>query len=352
MMRGHDIPGTPLRFAHVTRSMERVRVNMSASAACSPQSATFMRVEHYRSERPAVVVLNWNNAERTIATARALANWQHVQPKIIVVDNASSAADRSALASLADVAQILFQPTNLGYAGGNNVGIRTALELGHEFILLLNNDATLAEDAALGMMRAMAEHPQLGLVGPVIVEMTPRGKLLTAGGRNIALFPNTRRTLPIRGTASALLPVSYVPGTVALIRAAVFRQAGCLDERFFFSGEMADLCRRARAKGFECAVLTTSQAFHRKQTASSNIAALHAYYTLRNRFLYVRNSGRAVGALRVYWAAIGLAMLGVATGRRNHTLRKAIQLALRDGWQESWGNRNDVFLTQGQCDHS
>lgn len=320
--------------------------------AVSAKFPKYMNATDQRSQRPAVVVLNWNNAERTIATARALADWQHVQPKIIVVDNASIASDHSALANLADVAQVLFQPTNLGYAGGNNVGIRAALQLGHEFILLLNNDATLAEDAALGMMRAMAEHPQLGLVGPVIVEMTPRGEVFTAGGRNIALFPNTRRTLSSRGTGSALLPVSYVPGTAALIRAAVFRQVGYLDERFFFSGEMADLCRRARAKGFKCAVLTTSRAFHRKQPASSNIAALHAYYTLRNRFLYVRNSGRGVGALRMYWAAVALAMLVVATGRRNHALQKAIQLALRDGWQESWGNRNDVFLTQSQCDHS
>jgi GT2 family glycosyltransferase len=82
--------------------------------------------------------------------------------------------------------------------------------------------------------------------------------------------------------------VDYVPGTVALVARRVFEVAGLLDEDYFFAGEMADLCLRARQLGFRCVADPRARACHDLDRSSAIRERLHAYYVYRNRFLYLR----------------------------------------------------------------
>jgi GT2 family glycosyltransferase len=302
--------------------------------------------------RVAAVVLNWNASAQTLRAVRELLSWQRLCPKIFIVDNASAPEDRLHLSSLAGSAALLFQSANLGYAGGNNVGIEAALQAQAEAVLLLNNDAYIDEEDAMKLVKVLTEHADAGIVGPVLREIQPDGRAVdTAGGRNIALFPHTRRALRNRSPAP-LLDVCYVPGTAALVRSEVFRRIGLFDRDFFFSGEMADLCARAKTAGFRCVIFTEAQAQHRKESAAPTMTALHAYYTLRNRFLYARkHAGRLAMLLRAYWILLGWVSWGSAALKGNPEMQRAIRLALSDGWNEHWGPRNDVFLSKSNGGH-
>lgn len=291
-----------------------------------------------------VVVLNWNNAAVTAACARDVSRWSRIRPRILIVDNASAPEDRQQLRGSCTADRILESRTNLGYAGGNNLGIRAALRGGAREILLLNNDARIREDDVLRLLEGLHARRDTAVLGPALRE-TGRRTRLYAGGRDIAWHVRTR--IPCSAAASGAPQarnVDYVPGTVALIRREAFERTGLLDEAYFFSGEMADFCRRARRSGGGCTVLTAAQAVHEIDECSPLRNTLHVYYALRNRFLYAaKHEPRRRKALTAGWIGIGLAMAVAALLRADGQKARAIAWALRDGTAGRFGNRNGLF---------
>ena len=204
--------------------------------------------------------------------------WQKLQPKVLIIDNESTEASRAALREFIGADQLVCSATNLGYSGGNNLGIEHALAAGCEYILLLNADADLPEDSARRLLKRLEENPQVSILGPVIVEAPHGWDQPLAGGRDIARHVFTRvklrrdrikrlRDYPLRA-------VDYVPGTVFLARAELFRDTGLLDEKYFFSGEIADLCKRASAKAQGICIDLEVEVRHRPEAAAANSRAV------------------------------------------------------------------------------
>jgi GT2 family glycosyltransferase len=134
-----------------------------------------------------IVVLNYNGYEDTISCVDSLLKIQYENYKIIVVDNAST-NDHSALQQNLPSEIILLQSgKNLGYAGGNNVGIRWALENDADYVCVLNND-TEVDPAFLKQLVDFAEaNPDCGMVGPAILEFNEQEIVQTTGAMiNIA----------------------------------------------------------------------------------------------------------------------------------------------------------------------
>lgn len=313
----------------------------------------------------AVVILNWNQAAATIRCVEAVAAWTQVASDIWVVDNASQDGSRDLIPKQCPTAQVLASDTNLGFAGGNNLALRRILSSRSDVVLLLNNDAVIAEDQVQHLLTELETHPRLGTVGPLLDErrglssqkrfaQAGKEQVFTAGGRDIAHHLGTRHAcsaedLPALIATHRLLDVDYVPGTVALVRAEVFRTVGLFDEDYFFSGEMADFCRRARAKGWTSAICTRAWAKHTPGGGARS--TLYRYYTLRNRFLYIRKfypawsginpSRRALFAC--LWSIVGLVMASRSLIQGRPAEARAAWCALRDGLTGRFGNRNALF---------
>lgn len=296
----------------------------------------------------AVIILNWKQAAATVSCVQAVAAWQRLAPAIWVVDNASPEGSGDLLRCPA--AAVLASAVNLGFAGGNNLALRSILASKTETVLLLNNDAQIAEDQVQELLSELAAHPRLGIVGPLLREVVGREQIFSAGGRDIARHLSTRdkhpwTELPALVATHRLLEVDYVPGTVALIRAEVFRRVGFFDEDYFFSGELADFCRRARAQGFQSAICSRAWATHLTARGDRTRLTLYRYYTLRNRFLYIRKyyapQGRALFAS--FWSIAGLAMAARLLVQGRFAEARAALLALRDGLSGRFGNRNELF---------
>ena len=296
----------------------------------------------------AVIILNWNQAAATIRCVEAVSAWKQVAPDIWVVDNASQDGSRDLISKQCPAAHVLASDSNLGFAGGNNLALRRILSSRSDVVLLLNNDAVIIEDQVQHLLTELATHPRLGVVGPLLDERRGKDKIFTAGGRDIARHLGTRHEysaadLPALIAMHRLIDVDYVPGTVALVRAEVFRTVGLFDEDYFFSGEMADFCRRARAQGWTSAICTRAWAAH--MPGGGARSTLYRYYTLRNRFLYIRKfhlSRRVLYACG--WSAVGLAMAVRSLIQGRPPEARAAWRALRDGLAGRFGNRNELFL--------
>ncbi|MBU0713757.1 MAG: glycosyltransferase family 2 protein [Verrucomicrobia bacterium] len=308
-----------------------------------------------------VVILNWNQAAATIRCVEAVAAWTYVAPDIWVVDNASQDGSRDLITKQCPTAHVLASDSNLGFAGGNNLALRQILSRypperrDRDVVLLLNNDAVISEDQVQHLLTELETHPRLGLVGPLLDERRGKEKVFTAGGRDIARHLGTRHEcsasdLPALIATHRLLDVDYVPGTVALVRAEVFRTVGLFDEDYFFSGEMADLCRRAGDQGYARAICTRACATH--EPGGGARSTLYRYYTLRNRFLYIRKfyparsgiypSRRALFAY--LWSIAGLVMASRSLIQGSPVEARAAWRALCDGLAGRFGNRNELFL--------
>jgi len=292
----------------------------------------------------AIVILNWNNYHDTIATVQAIGAWEKLAPTIWVVDNGSQDESVEQIRREGPNVRLLESDHNLGFAAGNNLAIRHALdEGGIDYFLLLNNDAVITEDG-LRQLVATAEQCEAGIVGPILRDPPPVAALQSAGGRNAAWHGDTHlRTIP----SDKPYPVDYVPGTAILIRADLFRQIGLLDETYFISGEIADFCLRAQRRGMRMLIDPQVTVYHDQGRSSELRVAFYAYYFLRNRFLLVRKLyPRWSWFLIPRWASLGLMSVLAARRRGEHRRARALWLGLRHGLGGTFGDRSAEVLAQ------
>ena len=292
-----------------------------------------------------VVILNWNAAEDTAACLRSVRAWEATalvgRPVIWVVDNGSRPPGIDPIRSEFPEVYALQSPINQGFAGGSNLGIEAALEGGSDAVLLLNNDATVDASSVAAMLATLGSHPAIGVVGPTVWH---RGRCVSAGGRNIARHAVTH--LKLREPPTTLLDVDYVSGVAALVKRQVFERVGLLDEDYFFAGEMADLCHRARLRGFRSVTDPRARARHDLERSSELRQALHRYYIVRNRFLFVRKHyPRQRAWFDARWVVRGALTALAALFHGNRHGARAATLGVVDGLRGRFGGQNDRVLS-------
>jgi len=302
-----------------------------------------MRGRHLKAEL-SIIILNWNAAEDTIRCVHDIVAWEQLRPTIWIVDNASAKDDVAAIARACPEAHIIRNEVNLGFSGGANRGIQAALQAGDAPILLLNNDARIDESSVIHMLRILQASDDIGFVGPLLFDADEAHTFISAGAKNPILHHQTRIvTLP----QAEQQEVATISGTAILIRPAVFKTVGLLDEAYFFSTELADLCRRARqSAGYRCIIDAHARAYHRIRRSARYRSALYPYYIIRNRFLYIRRFYHALPRLWLigFWASYSLALSVKLRMTGETATRRAVWLGLVDGLQGRFGGQNERVL--------
>jgi GT2 family glycosyltransferase len=302
-----------------------------------------MRESHVKTEL-AIIILNWNAAEDTMRCIRDILAWEQLRPTIWIVDNASAKDDIAAIARAYPEARIIRNEVNLGFSGGVNRGIQAALQAGDVPILLLNNDALIDESSVIHMLHTLQASDDIGFVGPLLFDADEAHTFISAGAKNPVLHHQTRiDTFP----RAEQQEVATMSGTAILIRPAVFKTVGLLDEAYFFSTELADLCRRARqSAGYRCIIDARARAYHRIRRSARYRSALYPYYIIRNRFLYIRKFYHALPRLWLigFWASYSLALSVKLWLTGETATRRAVWLGLVDGLQGRFGGQNERVL--------
>lgn len=305
-----------------------------------------LNMQDSNRDRPptlAVIILNWNAAADTLACLEHVAQWQCVTPRVWIVDNASQPADRKILRDGLDQlsidCELLDNERNLGFAGGTNCGLRAAIAAGDWPVLLLNNDARIEDSDLQQLLTTLESDPDIGWVGPLLYH---GDKLHSVGRRNPVLHHNTLITeLP----DTPILPVDFISGSVALVRASLLREVGLLDEDYFFNTEVADHCHRAREAGYRTVVDCRSRANHNLDRSSALRSTLYTYYIIRNRFVYVHKRYRAAKwPLIAGWSTYCLLLVMKLHVAGERAAAQAVYLGLVDGVGKQWGGQNQRVL--------
>jgi len=247
-----------------------------------------------------IVIVSWNVRDLLDRALRSVfaAGEETLDLDVVVVDSASSDGTPQLVRERYPQVRLIASDENLGFARGNNVGIREAT---HGLILLLNADTLVQGDALATLVAHMATHAEVGVVGP---------RLLNADGTT----QSSRRrypTLPILFFESTWLQplaprrwlarfyvedrpddreqtVDWITGAAMLVRRQVIEDVGGLDEGFFMYSEELDWCRRIGVAGWQIAYTPAAQIVHYGGKSSEQVAPARHIYFQSSKVRYTR----------------------------------------------------------------
>lgn len=248
-----------------------------------------------RNARTGVVIVNYGEPTDTLGCLDSLEQSEERAFDVVVVDNGSGSDEHGRLlAGIGSRAEVIATGDNLGYAGGNNVGITRLLERGVEFVWLLNPDTRVESSTLTRLLRVMDRRPRAGVVGPRLMLPGDPPTIWYDGGEvNLRRFGATRHVAQGRVEAEVEPPrprrTGYVTGASLLTRATTLAQVGLLPERYFLYFEETDWCIQARRLHWTCIVQSRARMTHLKRSGTGLPEPYHVYYTTRNRYFFARD---------------------------------------------------------------
>jgi GT2 family glycosyltransferase len=213
----------------------------------------------------AIVLLNWNGWRDTLDCLKSIESLYFQDFKVFVVDNGSTDDSIARIQLAYPSIEILFVGYNAGFAVGNNIGIRVALERGIKYVWLLNNDTVVAPESLTALFEA-AQESNVGIVGSILMDAYKPSQIQAWGGGRLNSWLGTTDLFQERPTIS----IDHIVGASMFIPTHVFRKAGLLCEHFFFYLEDTEFSVRVRDNGFVLKVAENSKIFHKGGSSVNN----------------------------------------------------------------------------------
>ena len=218
-----------------------------------------------------VIILNYNGIETLPACLASVFQSDYPNFEVVIVDNDSKDESFEKACIAYSKAHFIKNSTNTGFSSGNNVGIRWALEKFADFILILNNDATLEKNTLSELIEASKKNIAAGVLSPLI--KNSENKIWFAGGKIDWKLMKTEHITKI--ISSKPYETEYLTGCAMFIKKEVFKKIGLLDERFFLYYEDADFSLRAKNANFKLMVVPSTIVHHLEQSNKKNNSKLY-----------------------------------------------------------------------------
>lgn len=281
-----------------------------------------------------VVLLNYNGL-RFARLWESFFRETYPHREILFVDNGSTDGSGEAFRTLAaryapQAVRVVRLEQNVGYSEGNNVGVREARGT---VVAVVNNDIEVSEDWIAPVVQAFASDPKLGVVQSRLMSLQNRDQADRVWNRLDAWGFSHAAPEP----SAELEPVFYAEGAAMFVRRELLDDLGSFyPSEFYMLGEDADLCWRARMRGWRVGVLTTSRAWHARggteegSVTKRNPKVLRAITRNRLAMLFT-NYGRARQLVFVPGSmALAVVRGALLWGRRDRTHARAVFAGLRD----------------------
>jgi GT2 family glycosyltransferase len=253
--------------------------------------------------RVCILILTYNQRELTAACLASLAASNYPNAEIVVLDNASS--DGTAEMVRREYLRVHFiqNGANLGYAEGNNVGLRYAMQSNAAYALVLNNDTIAAPDLVAQLVRAAEANPNAAFVGPLVYHFDEPGVIQSAGGLRTAdwRFYHRGQNQEDRGQFQHLERVVWVSGCAIMARCAALEKVGLIDPAFFVYNEEVDWCVRAGALGYEILFVPGAHVWHKGVQRRYQPSPYVTYFSARNELLLLKKHHAGWRAMTSTW---------------------------------------------------
>lgn len=238
-----------------------------------------------------IITINYNQPQVTAALLASLPLLTYTNWEMIVVDNASPQYSSICLKKDFPFIKHISCPQNLGFAGGNNVGLHFAKG---QYVFFINNDTEVTPSLLTELVTYLQSHPECGIACPKIKYHHTPDTIQYAGA--IGLHPLTSRSVDIgylekdNGQYNQSRPTDLPMGAAMLLSMNMIKEVGCMSEMFFLYYEELDWGARIKKAGYQIHYVGSTEVYHKESLATGKNSVLKTFYLFRNRFLYIRRN--------------------------------------------------------------
>jgi GT2 family glycosyltransferase len=238
------------------------------------------------------VILNYNGIEDTRELLNSIKkNLQGLLYEVIVVDNGSTRDEYAEISTQFHEFIILKNETNLGFSGGNNVGIRAS---NGRYIMLINNDTLLIDSSINLLVKKLDEHPEIGAISPKIHFFSPSGVIQYAGYTRLSRFTLRNKGIGYgetdRGQYDVPGRTESLHGAAMMVRREVINKVGLMPEDYFLYYEELDWSEMIKRGGFEIWFDPRAVIIHKESRSTGRNSPLKKYYMVRNRLIFAKRN--------------------------------------------------------------
>jgi GT2 family glycosyltransferase len=259
-----------------------------------------------------IIVVNWNNPTDTIDCLRSVYKLDYPCLDVIVVDNGSNDDSVERIRQEYPIVKIMETGKNLGYAGGHNHALKTALLGESRFFLLLNNDTILADDLVSQLSKSLMDHPEACFVAPMILEYDTPEHIFSLGclldikkADGIRLHAGEHKDACNWGSEQ----VDFADGSALFFDRCLVDAIGMMDEEYFLYFEETDWSVRARKAGFKVVTVPSARMWHKVSATMKKASPIVTYYMTRNSLRLIKQNlpfwssiqSQAYVVLRCFW---------------------------------------------------
>ncbi|OKS85932.1 glycosyltransferase family 2 protein [Mucilaginibacter polytrichastri] len=250
-----------------------------------------------------VITVNFNQSFITEQLLLSIANTNaYLEIEIIVVDNGSKVNSVPEWEQKYPAIKFIRSNLNLGFAGGNNLGIKEAKG---EYLFFVNNDTEFTAGLIETLANVLDTNPNVGLVSPKIRYFDQPGTLQYAGFTEMNYYTCRNYCIgqfePDNGQYDDKLgPTGYAHGAAMMLKREAMDKAGLMAENFFLYYEEMDWCDRIKKAGYEIWFVPQALIYHKESVSVGKASGLKEYFMNRNRILFIRRNAPFINRMFFY----------------------------------------------------
>lgn len=236
-----------------------------------------------------VLILNYNSAEETICLYKNLTACVDGCLNILIIDNDSKEDDQHQLKENIPAENLIFNKINLGYAGGNNIGIEIALNEKANYVWILNPDVRVEKESLSLLIETLENDSSLAAVGPRIIQRENPNKIFSDGEKikmdEKGVTSHKNHNLEVARASKGIdYEIDYIAGSSILLNCEAIREIGKLPEDYFLYFEETDWCFKAQKNNWKLAINSNSVVYNLTSIKSS----MFHYYFTRNKLVFCK----------------------------------------------------------------
>lgn len=256
-----------------------------------------------------IVVLSWNSREMTRECIQSLLAMEADSFHILILDNGSHDGSVEYLRETFPQVEVIANGRNLGFAAGCNVGMKRAVAENFEYVLLVNNDTSVAPNLLGELLAEAGRSPHAGMVSPKIYYADHPDRIWWAGG-TFSLWQGLPHHTGFNdkedGRYETARTVDWATGCVVLLRCAALREAGLFDEKIFANSEDLDLSLRMRSMGWQIRYAPKAKLWHKEGFATRKNVGEHVrYFTSTRNILWLMHKHAKIHHWITFWPVFG-----------------------------------------------
>ena len=242
-------------------------------------------------KKVSVITVNFNQPQVTEELLQSIPD-TYANMEVIVVDNGSKINYTAGWQPKYPKVIFIRSETNLGFAGGNNLGINAATG---DYLFFVNNDTEFTSPLVETLARVLDLHPEVGIISPKIKYFHHNNLIQYAGYTEMNFYTGRNRCIGLKEIDNGQFDhlnciTSYCHGAAMMVRRAAIEKAGIMSEGFFLYYEELDWCEHIKRAGYKAWINTDAVIYHKESVSVGKKSRLKTYFMNRNRILFIRRN--------------------------------------------------------------